>query len=367
MKNIIIVPIILMSALLFGATYVSAEEQSFTTGTERNVKEPVLSPKVKSVKRGVVINCKKSDLNEDGIVNPLDLGLFKQVTISHDLNNDGVIDWDGVNTDQNTDLDVIRTCYLKTTGGLEDCEKADLNKDGIVNPLDLGLFKQATISHDLNNDGIIDWGEALSKKTDLETLKTCFLTKTDSKDDKHYNVPDRIKDKDVEEKQTNIKEKRVELEQRREAKKAELTEKKEEQRKKLLEKRGERVMAYAERMRKRLNAAVDRIEKLGERVASRIEKFEERGVDTSTAKAHLEDSKVKIVEARLGIEEAQNAIEQALETENPKEAFAGVREIVKETIKNIKEAHKSVVEAIKSLKSSLKETRENETTSEDNS
>jgi len=99
-------------------------------------------------------DCAGADFNNDGIINSLDLGLFKNAVV-YDLNSDGIVDL--TNTDTNEDLAFIERCFLQPTLGVASsyCDPADFNKDGIVNSLDLGLFKSA-IMYDLNGNSQVE-------------------------------------------------------------------------------------------------------------------------------------------------------------------------------------------------------------------
>lgn len=167
---------------------------------------------------------------------------------------------------------------------------------------------------------------------------------------------------------TTLQEKRAELESKRENAKEKLEEKKAERAEKMEEKRAEktkrleerakkRIDAYVERISKRLTVALERMDKIIGRVESRIakleEKFTDRGLDLSDAKRLLNEARDEVASAREDVSAVGGAIEGALNTDNPKESFSVIRELIKDAVASVKSAHRALVEAVKSVKASV--------------
>ena len=142
--------------------------------------------------------------------------------------------------------------------------------------------------------------------------------------------------------------------ERREAARENLAEKREARTERLNERAKSRISAYVKRITKRLDAALDRLERIADRVESRIakleEKFADRGLDLSDAKALLDVTRDEIASARENISSIESAAEEALDTDNPRESFTAVRELIKTAVGSVKDAHRALVEAIKVVK-----------------
>lgn len=163
------------------------------------------------------------------------------------------------------------------------------------------------------------------------------------------NKKDRINE-EVEEKKADSAEKRQDMQEK-------LAERKAERQQKLNERAKERITAYVEKIVIRLNAALDRLEKIVERMNSRIAKLEEKfagkGLDLSEAKGLLDIAINKISTARENVSKITDLTNEALGTENPKESFGAVREIIQDASSDVKDAHKALVEAIKAIKAKV--------------
>lgn len=174
--------------------------------------------------------------------------------------------------------------------------------------------------------------------------------------DKKSDLKSELRDKrsDV---RGNLKDKRENLKDRRKDARERLAEKKEERIKKLNERAQKRISAYVKRITKRLNAALDRLEKIAGRVESRIEKLEERfadrNLDLSEAKVLLDVTESEIAKARESVSSIEGALSGVLNTDNPKESFTSVRELIKNAVDSIKSAHRALVEAIKAVKAGV--------------
>ena len=95
--------------------------------------------------------CTNADFNKDGLINAIDLGLFRGVPRG-DFNHDNITDV-RIAID-NQDLNFLSMCIEQNTQA--GCELADLNNDALINNLDLDVFN-GYIIFDLNNDSIIDF------------------------------------------------------------------------------------------------------------------------------------------------------------------------------------------------------------------
>jgi len=110
------------------------------------------------------------------------------------------------------------------------------------------------------------------------------------------------------------------------------------------------IRAYAERMIRRFEAALERLTRLGDRLELRLIKLEENGIDVAHARELLGESRNKIQEARGKIAETETEIYAALGSDDPKEAFGKVRELLKGAVEKIKEAHRALVDAVRAIK-----------------
>ncbi len=97
--------------------------------------------------------CIEADLNNDGAINILDFIIIRnqQTTTCtddfHDVDNNGFVDMD--------DLDFVSSCFSTEPVGA--CSKTDLNEDGSVNILDLiSMQRYLKDKYDINNDGNAD-------------------------------------------------------------------------------------------------------------------------------------------------------------------------------------------------------------------
>ncbi len=120
------------------------------------------------LKTATTPSCIKADFNSDGYINTLDLGLFKS-SVKYDMSGDSIVDL--VASTTNKDLAFLTTCFGLKTATTSSCTKADFNVDGIINTLDLGLFKSA-IKFDLNGDIKVDLtGIAVATSTALSVAE----------------------------------------------------------------------------------------------------------------------------------------------------------------------------------------------------
>lgn len=170
----------------------------------------------------------------------------------------------------------------------------------------------------------------------------------------------------MEDRRENALERRGELRDERQERRATATDERRDQR---IERQKKNIEAYFERVMKRLDAALNRMTKLGDRVASRIMKLEgERGVNLSDARAKLELARKEIAGGQAAIIEAKGLIASLLASDNPREIFGNVKDIIRKTVESIREAHRALVETLKAAKaaSGLRDTPRTDTTTENN-
>ena len=182
------------------------------------------------------------------------------------------------------------------------------------------------------------------RKITLALLLFCFLfaslvTTTfaqTNRDVKRAEIEQRI-----EERKKLIEEKKLEIQKRVEVKKASAEAR-------LSENRIEKIRAYWQRLKTRLLAAVERIERLVERIESRLAKVEEGSSDSDTTSINddLEKAKALLSDASVKIETADELVEDALASQNPKEAFKVVRNLVKDIKEDLVEVHRLLVHLI---------------------
>ena len=197
----------------------------------------------------------------------------------------------------------------------------------------------------------------------INELKTNDLDMVIGSREKRANTKNNIEGKRLNAREGTTDKKEVSTDRakdKRENAKEKLAERKAERKEKLNEKAKKRIGAYVKRIIRRLNAAIDRIEKLSERVESRIlkleEKFKDRGLDLSETKRLLIVAEDEISNARESISSIEGAVDGVLSTDNPKESFSSIRELIKTSKDSVKSAHRALVEAIKSLKVSITNT-----------
>ena len=98
------------------------------------------------------------------------------------------------------------------------------------------------------------------------------------------------------------------------------------------------------------------------RLESRIEKLEERfkdrALDLSNAKKLLVGAREEINLAKTNISTLMGLVDETLNnTENPKEEFGKVQELIKNTVSTVKDAHRALIEAIKAVKAGINDTK----------
>lgn len=120
----------------------------------------------------------------------------------------------------------------------------------------------------------------------------------------------------------------------------------------LTERRQERVRFSFNRLTKRFQAATSRLRRLTARIDSRLAKIEAEGeeVDTTDVKVTLATTKEKLSEAETALAEAQAGFGDTLNSENPEEAFADVKDLIKGIKQQLVEAHRLLVHLIGDIK-----------------
>lgn len=120
----------------------------------------------------------------------------------------------------------------------------------------------------------------------------------------------------------------------------------------LAEKRKERIRAFFERLVTRIQAAINRLEKLIGRIESRLSKIEEvdEDIDTAPIRETLDEAKGKLAEASAALSEAKTSLEDILSSDNPKEMFTDVRDLIKGIKQQLVEVHRLLVHVIGDIK-----------------
>jgi len=110
-------------------------------------------------------------------------------------------------------------------------------------------------------------------------------------------------------------------------------------REKLQERRQHRIREFFNRMVNRLKAAAERLKKLIARIESRLAKLENEGKDVTKIKSEVNEAKTKLAKAEGDMELAQNTLETFLASDNPKETFKEVRNLIKGIKTQLVEVH----------------------------
>lgn len=140
--------------------------------------------------------------------------------------------------------------------------------------------------------------------------------------------------------------------QNREVVKTNIANKKEEIQLRITAVKRERIMSHFGKMKVRLEALVERIEILINRLDSRILKTDtltgEDKLDTEKAKEDIDLAKLKLAKVKLLI--TNLTIDDTLNSETPKETFAGVSDEIKLIKTELKEIHVLLVQTIGDLR-----------------
>jgi hypothetical protein len=162
-----------------------------------------------------------------------------------------------------------------------------------------------------------------------------------------HSVTDRIQMQ-----KERLHERATHLSDRLEAKRVEMGERKSERQAMLAERHQDRILEHVKQLVRRLSAAIERMKILAGRLQSRIDKLTERGLDMTDEQILLDTALDHIASASTDVDAIEDAVIEMLNSDDPRNAFEKVKELVRTTIQSVKDAHKSLVEAIRSVKSS---------------
>lgn len=112
--------------------------------------------------------------------------------------------------------------------------------------------------------------------------------------------------------------------------------------------RRERIRRFFARLIKRFEAAITRLEKLISRIESRLDKIESENedVDTASIRDELVKAKEKLNSAQEAIADAEASLEEILSSEDPKEAFKAVRDLIRGIKNELMDVHRILVHVI---------------------
>lgn len=127
-------------------------------------------------------------------------------------------------------------------------------------------------------------------------------------------------------------------------------ERRDEARERLSERRKENIRRYVRSMLRKLEAAIERLGRIADRIESRLERFEERGADVASSRAKLAEAREELSDAQNALAGIEEAVTDALASENPHDAFASVRGILKGAAEDIRAAHAALVDAVTALR-----------------
>lgn len=121
---------------------------------------------------------------------------------------------------------------------------------------------------------------------------------------------------------------------------------------KLTAKNKERIRSFSARIVTRIEALIERLNILITRLETRIVKINEgeSDIDTKQATADIAEAKLAIASASSNLVDMSTALENLLNSEDPKYALAGARDIVKEIKTDMQKVHTLLVHATGELK-----------------
>lgn len=123
-----------------------------------------------------------------------------------------------------------------------------------------------------------------------------------------------------------------------------------EKRLELREQKKKNIQTYFTQMTKRLELLISRLETLTARIESRIAKLEAGGQNLTEEKNQINLAKTKLDKARSDLNSANSKLEEILTGNNPKQAFAEVRTLIKDLKTQLKEVHQILVHVIGNIK-----------------
>lgn len=141
-----------------------------------------------------------------------------------------------------------------------------------------------------------------------------------------------------------------EAKQKREAFKNEARERVEAMKKKLGEERAKRIDQFFNQMVRKFENAIDRLNNLADRIESRLNKTEAAGNDISKQRDMLKSARDKIAAVESALSDAKAQFGAMAKSENPKEAFRKVKELVRGVAQKVKDAHRALVDVVNSIK-----------------
>jgi hypothetical protein len=149
-----------------------------------------------------------------------------------------------------------------------------------------------------------------------------------------------------------IEEKRLEIEKKKEEIKERIQIKKATQAAKLQNKNKERVRSYFGRIDSRFTATIERLEILISRIESRLAVYEQGSPDLDLTEIYtqIETAKALLLDAEADISAASANLEVVLDSEDPKDAFAVIKETVLDAKDKLKEVHSILVHVIGDIK-----------------
>lgn len=137
---------------------------------------------------------------------------------------------------------------------------------------------------------------------------------------------------------------------KREAFKDEAKQRVEAMKKKLGEERAKRIEQFFNNMARKFENAIDRLNNLADRIDSRLKKTEDAGNDVAKQRDLLKVARDKITAVETALSDAKAKFAEMAKSENPKEAFKKVKELIKGVAQKVKEAHRALVDVVISLK-----------------
>ena len=120
----------------------------------------------------------------------------------------------------------------------------------------------------------------------------------------------------------------------------------------LTERRRNRIKRFFSRLIKRLNIVTNRLNRLVARIESRLEKIKanNENIDAEKIEKQLTEIKSKLSVVSTNIQDAQNSLNTILESNEPKQAFKDVRDLVKEIKNEFIDIHRLLVHLIGDIK-----------------
>lgn len=116
----------------------------------------------------------------------------------------------------------------------------------------------------------------------------------------------------------------------------------------LSEKRKEHIRNLFSRLIKRLEATIGRLEDLITRIESRLEKIEasQEGLDIAAIKSELQTAKERLISAQTVLTDASASLEEILDSDNPRESFNSLQDLIKGIKSELQAIHQSLVQII---------------------